>query len=450
MIYVLMIMIVTPVRATISFAADHAAPYDVIPAQEQKIKARGTVDCAALTVYKQPENKHFALDVLHAGDIVELLAQKSGDGWLKIRYKGNPAYVCGKYVTVMENEKMLDGVYAIISTGILGIHRCPTTNSPLLTRLKRGARVAVIKKGVTWHQVRYGGMTGYICDPALTTSCDDDPSIQPEIKTASIIAVGDLMALNAQRSAARVSGGYDFNPSFVYAADILKSADFTVGNLETTFAGSGRPYTPAEYEGSPRLNAPDAYLDALKNAGFDLFATANNHSLDFGKAGLLRTLEQLDARGFLHTGTFTDKDMKNTPLIVTVNGINVAFISAACHFNQSGGFTSEERGYMYNHFDLSTIEKDIKAARGTGAEAVIVYVHWGYGKYDQKKCRPDIAGGKNSSGGRRCDHRFAPAYGADHRADRGRHAIWPKKLCRCVFSGQFCVQHVGYTEQGRG
>ena len=331
-----------------------------------------------------------ALAVLHAGDMVELLEQKSENEWLKIQYKNEAAYVCNRYVTVMENDPMLDGVYAIVPSGVLGIHRYPTTNSALLTKLKTGTKVAVLRKGVTWHQIRYGGVTGYICAPSLATSRDDDPSIRPEVRTANILAAGDLMALNAQRSAARVSGGYDFHPSFVYVTDMIQNADLAVGNLETTLAGSGRSYTPGEYEGSPRLNAPDTYLDALKDAGFDVLVTANNHSLDFGKSGLLRTLEQLDARGFLHTGTFADQETRNTPLIVDVNGINVAFLSFACHFNQSGGFTSEERAYMYNPFDISAIGEDIKTARENGAEAVIVYVHWGTENTTKKKRRADV------------------------------------------------------------
>ena len=55
------------------------------------------------------------------------------------------------------------------------------------------------------------------------------------------------------------------------------SADLTVGNLETVFA-KDRPYS-GELTG---FNAPAAYLDALKDCGFDVLVTANNHWLGRG------------------------------------------------------------------------------------------------------------------------------------------------------------------------
>lgn len=58
-------------------------------------------------------------------------------------------------------------------------------------------------------------------------------------------------------------------------------------NLEVPLGG--KPYT-----GYPAFSAPDEYAVALKNAGFDIFLTANNHCLDRRSSkGLLRTIQVL-------------------------------------------------------------------------------------------------------------------------------------------------------------
>ena len=83
---------------------------------------------------------------------------------------------------------------------------------------------------------------------------------------------------------------YDFSPQISPLAPLLASADLTVGNLETTFGGPRRKYT-----GYPCFSTPDPWATALKDAGFDGLFTANNHCLDRGREGVLRTLEILAA-----------------------------------------------------------------------------------------------------------------------------------------------------------
>lgn len=39
------------------------------------------------------------------------------------------------------------------------------------------------------------------------------------------------------------------------------------------------------YRGYPAFSAPDEYLHAIKEAGFDVLLTANNHCLDKGSWG---------------------------------------------------------------------------------------------------------------------------------------------------------------------
>jgi len=93
------------------------------------------------------------------------------------------------------------------------------------------------------------------------------PPPSDSISEISINLVGDLMCHLPQTNNAKLNNGnYDFNPSFEYIKPYLQDADITIGNLETTFAGTVQPYA-----GYPAFNSPDEYCSALKNAGFDFW-----------------------------------------------------------------------------------------------------------------------------------------------------------------------------------
>ncbi len=207
---------------------------------------------------------------------------------------------------------------------------------------------------------------------------------RPEKIEATVLAVGDIMAHTIQITNARQpEGGYDFGPSFEHVSPYLKDADLAVGNLETTFAGK----EGAGYSGSMvRFNAPDELAFNLKEAGFDLLCTANNHSLDTGEKGVHRTLEIVEKAGLLPFGTARSPEERDEPVLVDVNGIKVAFLAYTDSTNGipiPGG-----RDYLVNFIDVNSEEglkkaaelfqADFRRARWAGAELVAVYMHWGW------------------------------------------------------------------------
>lgn len=128
----------------------------------------------------------------------------------------------------------------------------------------------------------------------------------------TLLFVGDLMQHQAQIDAARTpQGTYDYSPCFSLVKEQIAQADIAIGNLEVTLGG--RPY-----KGYPAFSAPDEYLKAIKDAGFDILLTANNHCLDRGKQGLERTLLMLDSLNIPHAGTYRDSaDRRSSyPLII--------------------------------------------------------------------------------------------------------------------------------------
>ena len=192
--------------------------------------------------------------------------------------------------------------------------------------------------------------------------------------------VGDLISTNRQQDAAKAAdGAYDFSRSFQYVADILSTRDFVMGNLEMAVSYSF-PYASElrNYMNSENSNAPVEFIAALRQAGIDAVATANDQSADAGPAGIVETLQALEHYQLIATGTFQSKEERRYQL-VTIGGIKCAILST----NQKIGgsreslFTDDELTFMMNPPYRKNLTRDIQNAKADGAEFVIVYNHGG-------------------------------------------------------------------------
>jgi poly-gamma-glutamate synthesis protein (capsule biosynthesis protein) len=157
---------------------------------------------------------------------------------------------------------------------------------------------------------------------------------------------------------------------FDYVEEYLRDADYTIGNLETTFAGAD-----AGQGTYPLFNTPDEFADCIKDSGFTFLTTANNHCYDKRSAGLIRTLEILDGRGIPHTGTFASEEDSNTTFITRVNNIDIALLSFT--YSTNGIPVDNERLWLVNLLDEELMLRRIEQARADGAELVIVLPHMG-------------------------------------------------------------------------
>jgi len=197
------------------------------------------------------------------------------------------------------------------------------------------------------------------------------PPPPDSITEISINLVGDLMCHLPQTNNAKLSNGeYDFNPSFEYIKPYLQDADITIGNLETTFAGTIQPYA-----GYPAFNSPDAYCAAIKNAGFDFLVTANNHSMDTREAGLLRTIEVIKKNGLGYAGTYLNQRDHDSIRIVNIKGIKLGILNYT--YGTNGAYPTQEHNYMLNVIDSAGIVNAIKSAKTKGADIVLVFYHMG-------------------------------------------------------------------------
>ena len=124
--------------------------------------------------------------------------------------------------------------------------------------------------------------------------------------------VGDIACDRPLLKAAKHGGKYDFSRVF-QTQEVFQGSDFVIGNLESCFGGGHYGKKPYHY------SVPDSFGDAIRDAGFDLVSTANNHCLDEGVEGLERTIKVLDRLGISHTGTFAQVEDKRW-LTKEING----------------------------------------------------------------------------------------------------------------------------------
>ena len=195
--------------------------------------------------------------------------------------------------------------------------------------------------------------------------------IPDSLSEITINLVGDLMCHLPQTTNAKLSNGdYDFNPSFEYIKPYLQDADITIGNLETTFAGTSQPYA-----GYPAFNSPDAYCKAIKEAGFDFLVTANNHSMDTREDGLLRTIDVIKKNGLGYAGTYLNQRDHDSIRILNIKGIKLGILNFT--YGTNGAYPQSEHKYMLNVIDSAGITDAVKTAKQKGSDVVLVFYHVG-------------------------------------------------------------------------
>lgn len=223
-----------------------------------------------------------------------------------------------------------------------------------------------------------------------TPPVDVPPDPPPIVKTstATISAVGDmLMHMPVISTGAQGDGSYDFASIFRYFSDYIQSADYAVGNLETTLAGTQNGFP---YSGYPNFNCPDGIIDSMKTAGFDGILTANNHSYDTKSVGFRRTYQTISQRNLDIFGTKGNADDPNF-LIAQCNGINIAM---SCYTYEdhagvnekapNGWLMTKEDAPLINAFDYTNldlfyeeIQNNLSEMEEAGADAYILFIHWG-------------------------------------------------------------------------
>ena len=207
-----------------------------------------------------------------------------------------------------------------------------------------------------------------------------------------IIFAGDLILLEDQvkRGYDQDSGTYDFHDLFAYTEDEISSADLAIGVLEGPLVESSQEYSVGNYDDGKelRLGFPDAWAEAISDAGFDLVTTANNHMLDRGEEAAYRTMDKLDEIGLDYTGTYRDEKEKESRHIhmIEKNGIRIAVLSYTFGMNyhtthdlMNGSLSSflvDPSDEMYEQVRAS-VKADSDEAKALGPDLILVLPHMG-------------------------------------------------------------------------
>ena len=202
---------------------------------------------------------------------------------------------------------------------------------------------------------------------------------EEELRTITVSAVGDIMVHSPQFQSAYVGDGkYDFVPVFEEVKKIIVDSDLALCNLETTISTPERGYS-----GYPCFKTPEELISAIKDAGFNVVTTANNHSLDGREFGVVHTLDVLDKHDLWHAGTARNQLESEKILIVERKGIKLGILAYTYGTNGMEATVDQDKlKYMVNYIKVEEIEEDIKRARQEGADAIILCMHWGV-EYDR-------------------------------------------------------------------
>jgi poly-gamma-glutamate synthesis protein (capsule biosynthesis protein) len=153
---------------------------------------------------------------------------------------------------------------------------------------------------------------------------------------------------------------------------VLKSADFTALNLETSVTSRGRPQ-PKTYH----FRTTPLAFTALRDAGVDLVTMANNHVLDYGRIGLADTLAAAQGARFPYVGIGRDAAAAWAPYVTTIRGVKIAIIgvSQVAELAPSWVATRTRSGEA-NAINVGETLAAVRAAKRI-APIVIVFMHWG-------------------------------------------------------------------------
>ena len=190
----------------------------------------------------------------------------------------------------------------------------------------------------------------------------------------------------------------NYDESFVATRDVLRAADLTFGQLETSFAEKGLRLPQARHA---VLARPDGAA-ALGRAGFDVISMAGNHCMDWGSEAFHETRHHLHAAGMDIVGAGANIVEARKPVIRTLSdGSTVAMLAYSSILPQATWADERRAGcapmrahtiyeqiehdqpgtparvHTYPHReDLAAMEADIRAAKQQ-ADVVVVSHHWG-------------------------------------------------------------------------
>jgi len=205
-----------------------------------------------------------------------------------------------------------------------------------------------------------------------------------------IVGVGDLLMhdrLQIQASQHKLG----FKSLWSALLPIFNEADLAYANLEGTTAESvvrggkvqqdpGFAFDKEVYSGYPAFNYHKSLITDIKESGFDVVSTANNHSFDRESIGVDKTIAELLKVGMPYTGTKTKAFGPNETwhTITEVKNRRIAWL--ACTYETNGRRDKLKQVLTCFEQKALLLKTISDLSNDPSIDAVIVTPHWG-GEY---------------------------------------------------------------------
>lgn len=197
-------------------------------------------------------------------------------------------------------------------------------------------------------------------------------------QTIEIAFVGDLLIHYPLQLKASTQG---YESLWQDVIPYLKKADIAYGNLEGPIAtGINRhgksvqdpkAWNFSVYSDFPMFNYHPTLAKAIKQSGFTIVSTANNHALDRHGIGADKTIETLTEQGVAHVGSRESGSTDPFFKIIERKGIKTGWIACTEHTN---GMKDNHNQIL--HCRADTVVNLINEIKNK-VDAVIVCPHWG-------------------------------------------------------------------------
>ena len=203
-----------------------------------------------------------------------------------------------------------------------------------------------------------------------------------QIPRTRIIFTGDinLGRCIAKRTFKAHASTNDYNYPIQFVAEELRTADITVGSLDSSLSDESPPMSCPD---SMNLIGPTRMVEGLQFAGFDVVTVATNHIKDCGEKGfecdnkaLLDTNNALIEVGIQPVGAGNNLQESRLPVIVERNGIRFAFLGINQIDERVWAGESTPGTAPLSQIYIDKIKAEITSAKQI-ADVVIILPHWG-------------------------------------------------------------------------
>ncbi|MFB6319869.1 CapA family protein [Saccharicrinis sp. FJH54] len=189
----------------------------------------------------------------------------------------------------------------------------------------------------SFSQVRFCAVGDILLDREVRKVIEDKGIFYPFEGTRRLISQNDIAFFNLECPVANPDEGYAINKRYSFRAD------------------------------------PD-YINGLAYAGFNVASVANNHTIDYGKPGLLNTMKHLQSASILPVGAGSDQEEAFEPVLIEKNGETFA-IFAILDFLLEGTVFNELS--VYPAYGQKERLCKLITKYNSVVDNIIISFHWG-------------------------------------------------------------------------